>query len=193
MEGVLAQLVDQLPHRPAVMNGRQAAALLPELATIVSDRLSGDAPVNSTICLCIAGLQRWRDLRLGEGYVNRPRDGKQSEPDVASSMVRILEEGAEAGVHVIAWTDSWANFERALKRGALNAFDVRVGLRMSESDSSNLLGSPVAARMDANRAVFCDLAESNDVEKFKPYPLPDERMTQTIKEWVERLSRQAAS
>ena len=108
-------------------------------------------------------------------------------------MARILEEGAEVGVHVIAWTDSFANFERALKRGGLSAFDLRVGLRMSESDSSNLLGSPVAARMDANRAVFCDLAESNDAEKFKPYPLPDGRTTQAIKEWAERISQQAAT
>lgn len=180
LEGVMEQLVSLLPHKPEVVNSRQAAALLPTLVAIASQRLSGEVPVDSTICLCIAGLHRWRELRSSDGY---------KLPETSVQLARLLEEGSEAGVHVVAWTDSFASFDRVLKRGPLAAFDLRVGLRMSESDSNAFLGSPAAARMDANRALFCDLAESNDLEKFKPYPLPDDLTLGAVSNWAERTAR----
>lgn len=182
IEGMMAQLASLLPHNPEVVNSRQATALLPSLVAIASQRLSGESPVDSTICLCIAGLHRWRELRSSDGY--KPSDA-------SVQLTRLLEEGSEEGVHVVAWADSFANFDRVLKRGPLAAFDLRVGLRMSESDSNAFLGSPAAARMDANRALFCDLAESNDAEKFKPYPLPDDVTMEAIMEWAESTSYQA--
>lgn len=163
VEEVFARVAAQAGVGIERVNSRVAATLLGELVTTVSERLNGQAPVEPTTYFLITGIQRWRELRSADSF--KPSEG-------ATQLTRLLEEGAEAGVHVVLWSDSLANYERVLKRGTLSAFDQRVGLRLTESDSVALFGTKAAAEFEANRALYRNEEDPvGQVEKFKPYPL----------------------
>jgi S-DNA-T family DNA segregation ATPase FtsK/SpoIIIE len=156
-----------LPHPLEVAGPRQAGALLTQLLALLDQRLSGEA-APTEVFLLIPGLQRWRELRSTDAYGTQ-----QSEP--AKGLTRLAEEGPEVGIHLLAWADSLATAERVFKRGGLAHFDLRVALQMNDKESTDLLGSPIAARLGENRALFRhEDWESGRMEKFKPYALPDD-------------------
>jgi len=156
-----------LPHPLEVAGPRQAGALLTQLLALLDQRLSGEA-APTEVFLLIPGLQRWRELRSTDAYGTQ-----QSEP--AKGLTRLAEEGPEVGIHLLAWADSLATAERVFKRGGLAHFDLRVALQMNDKESTDLLGSPIAARLGENRALFRhEDWESGRMEKFKPYALPEE-------------------
>ena len=77
------------------------------------------------------------------------------------------------GIHVVAWADSYATAERALRRAGIGHFGLRAVLRMfSPAESDSLLGTSAAAGLDDNRALFRDTEwPIEQVEKFKPYSI----------------------
>jgi len=159
--------ITNLPHPLEVAGPRQAGALLTQLLALLDQRLSGEA-APTEVFLLIPGLQRWRELRSTDAYGTQ-----QSEP--AKGLTRLAEEGPEVGIHLLAWADSLATAERVFKRGGLAHFDLRVALQMNDKESTDLLGSPSAARLGENRALFRhEDWESGRMEKFKPYALPEE-------------------
>lgn len=166
VEGLFQRVKAAIPHPVEILRPRQAASSLGSLVETVTQRLDDESPADETICFCIAGIQRWRELRPADAF-GQTEAGKQ--------LTRLLEEGADVGVHVLAWTDTVASLERAIKRSGLGWFDLRVGLRLGESDSNTVLGTPGAARFEGNRALFrSEDWEAGRVEKFKPYPVPDD-------------------
>jgi S-DNA-T family DNA segregation ATPase FtsK/SpoIIIE len=168
-----------LPHPLEVAGPRQAGALLTQLLALLDQRLSGEA-APTEVFLLIPGLQRWRELRSTDAYGTQ-----QSEP--AKGLTRLAEEGPEVGIHLLAWADSLATAERVFKRGGLAHFDLRVALQMNDKESTDLLGSPSAARLGENRALFRhEDWESGRMEKFKPYALPEE---EELKRLIDILSQ----
>mgnify|MGYP003327915954 CR=1 FL=1 len=91
----------------------------------------------------------------------------------AQLFITLLREGPPLGLHVIAWCDSYNNVERWLGRQQLREFGVRVLFPMSAGDSSNLMDSPAASRLGANRALVYS-EERGVSEKFRPYGPPGE-------------------
>jgi hypothetical protein len=72
---------------------------------------------------------------------------------------------------VVAWADSYATAERALRRAGIGHFGLRAALRVfSPAESDLLLGVSAAAGLDDNRGLYRDTEwPSEQVEKFKPY------------------------
>jgi hypothetical protein len=165
--GLFAQLVGSDQSHPLTLAGpREATGVLSQLWAAVEQRFNGETPAQPDLYFVIAGLQRWRDLRGSDPYV-------QSE--AAKTLTRLAEEGPEVGLHLIAWTDGFATLERTLKRPGVSHFDLRVALRLPEKDSNDLLGSNAAARLEDNRALFRhEDWELGRLEKFKPYAVPDQ-------------------
>ena len=148
-----------------------AATPLDRLEALIAERSaqmeSGIVPDGPAIYLALAGLHAWRDLRP-----------VQYKPSPAAEQVqRIAERGPEVGVHVIAWADSYTTLEQSFKRAGLAHFDHRAILRVSQPESDNLLGSPLAARLPDGRALYrFEGAAQGEVEKFKPYVVPAPRV-----------------
>ena len=177
--GLFARL--SIPHPLEVAGPRQANTLLAQLVELVAQRLEGESPVEPDVYFLIAGLHRWRELRPPDPY-GQTEAGKQ--------LTRLAEEGPEVGVHLIAWADGFVTLERAFKRGGIGAFDLRVALRLPEADSNNLLGSPIAARLEDNRALFRhEDWELGRVEKFKPYVVPEADVLEGL---IERVRTKSA-
>jgi hypothetical protein len=157
-------LARHLGNRLTIAGAREASAMLARLADELSTRLGPGDDDRPSRYLVVTGLHRWRELRGASQFDPSP-DG--------ASLLRLLDDGPEVGLHVLAWTDSNASLDRALKRGAATSFDLRVLLRVPESDSQNLIESTAAARLADNRAIFrSEDWPAGQLEKFKPYPVP---------------------
>jgi hypothetical protein len=116
------------------------------------------------------GLQRFRDLRRSEddfGFSRR----EDEKPSPAQQFVTLLHEGSSLGIHVLLWCDTMNNLQRALDRQSMREFDMRVLFQMGVADSSNLIDSPLAAKLGLHRALFYS-EEQGKLEKFRPYGVP---------------------
>lgn len=154
-----------LPHPLEVAGPREAAGLIAGLVGVLKERQAATGPTGPACYLFLAGLHRWRDLR-GPDSITQSETAKQ--------VLRLVEEGPEVGIHTIAWADSLAIVEQALKRNGQRHFDLRVALRLSSRDSGELLGSSAAAALEDNRALFRhEDWEAGRREKFKPYVAPE--------------------
>jgi len=163
-----------------VAGPRQVGAILTQLTSFGAKRQSGEGQTEPDVYFLIAGVQRWRELRGSDPFV-------QSES--AKQLTRLAEEGPEVGIHLIAWSDGFATLERVFKRAGVGNFDLRATLRLPEKDSNDLLGSNAAAKLEDNRALFRhEDWEMGRVEKFKPYAVPEEEVLVKLMEQLRAKS-----
>ena len=148
--------------------GRDIATVIDELAAEVARRQE-TAEANPPIFVFIYAVHLLRDLRKDDDDFGYSRDDKPPSP--AKQFGTVLREGPAAGVHVITWCDTLNNLNRTFDRQALREFEQRVLLQMSGTDSSTLIDSPVASKLDMRRALLADEAQ-NRLEKFRPYRVP---------------------
>jgi hypothetical protein len=160
---------EQLPHEVRIADRKTAGAALDDVLAELDTRLDEpDGPDGSPqpeVFFLIAGMHRWYEL-VTEGDYGRPSE-------TSGSLVRLAEAGPDVGIHVVAWADSYATAERALRRAGLAHFGLRAAARMvSPAESDALLGVSAAAGLDDNRALYRDTEwPAEQVEKFKPYSI----------------------
>lgn len=182
--GAFAPLGQLFPQGVSLAGPKEAAALLSRAVDEVHRRQEQGAADAPTWLVVIHDLQRFRDLRRADDdFSFSRREDKPATP--AEQLATLLREGALVGVHLLVWSDSWTNLQRALDRAALREFDLRVLFQMSATDSSNLIDSPAASRLGPYRALLCreDLATQ---EKFRPYAVADDNAWRVVRERVSR-------
>jgi DNA segregation ATPase FtsK/SpoIIIE, S-DNA-T family len=154
-----------LPHEVRIVGREGAGAELEALDAELDARLAAQGTAQPELFFLIAGMHRWQELVTENDY------GRPSETSVR--LARLADKGPDAGIHVVAWADSYATAERALRRAGLSHFGLRAVLRVySPAESDALLGVAAAASLDDDRALFRDTEwPSEQVEKFKPYSI----------------------
>ena len=159
--------MDDLPHEVRKADRKTAGAELDALIADLDARLAAAdrALVGPEWFFIIAGMHRWHEL-VAEGDYGRPSE-------VSVRLTRLADKGPDVGIHVVAWADSYATAERALRRAGIGHFGLRAVLRVfSPAESDSLLGVSAAAGLDDNRALFRDTEwPIEQVEKFKPYSI----------------------
>ncbi|MCA9312644.1 MAG: hypothetical protein KDA21_15625, partial [Phycisphaerales bacterium] len=166
----LGELAGVLPVETRTGRLQDVEALLLEVSAEAGRRQQTDAASEPPILLIIHGLQRFRDLRRSDDFsFSMSDDG--GEP-LHAVFARLLEQGPEVGVHVMAWCDSVTNMERTLDRRTIHEFDQRVVFQMSVMDSTAIIDSPLASRLGANRAILWNDEESR-ASTFRPYAAPE--------------------
>lgn len=156
---------------------RDLPSLLADLHALLQRRLQGET--GPSLFLYLFGLQRLRDLRKPEDDFSFSRRGDDQPPTPHRQFADLLREGPAVGLHVLAWCDGLASWQRSFDRTLLREFDLRVLLRMNAADSSTLIDSPAAAKLAAHRALLY-LEDQGRLEKFRPYGLP-------ALDWVRRV------
>jgi hypothetical protein len=153
------------------------------LAQEVERRQKTPDSENAPLFLLIYGLQHFRDLRRAEDDFSFSRkDDEKANP--AQQFANLLHEGSSLGIHTLVWCDTYSNLQRALDRQALREFDMRVLFQMGVADSSNLIDSPLAAKLGQYRALFHS-EEQGRLEKFRPYGVPTEEWLQDVREQLQ--------
>jgi hypothetical protein len=169
--GYLAQVKEALPHPMRLAGWRDLPALFDDLSAELERRQKTTDTQFAPLFLVLFGLQRFRDLRRAEDDFGFGR--REEKPAPAQQFATLLREGAALGVHVLVWCDTLNNLNRSLDRQGMREFDLRVLFQMSVNDSSNLMDTPLAAKLGLHRAYFYS-EEQGRAEKFRPYSLPPE-------------------
>jgi S-DNA-T family DNA segregation ATPase FtsK/SpoIIIE len=171
-------LAGRLPHEVRVAGQRTAVAELAALIADLDERLGDGADVRRPErFFIVAGLHRWPELAA-------ERDYRPSETSAVAMLTRLADLGPEAGIHVVVWTGSYASTERALRRQGIAHFGLRAVLRVSSpAESDALLAAPGADSLASDRALFRDMDEPDEIEKFKPYSI------ESLRKFVEATFR----
>ena len=86
-----------------------------------------------------AVLPRRRAAPLARTAAPRATAASPARPRPA--LIRLADKGPDVGMHVVAWADSYATAERALRRAGIGHFGLRAVLRvLSPAESDALLG-----------------------------------------------------
>lgn len=172
--------LDILADQMTLTGPEKAAGAIASIAGEVSRRRQEPEPA-PPVFVFIDDVSRFRDLRKADddfGFGGSSRDAGQTP---GQAFAEILREGPAVGVFTVVWCDSYNNVDRWFSRQALREFDLRAVFQMSAADSSNLIDSPAASRLGANRALLYS-DERGTIEKFRPYGIPTE-------EWFAWASR----
>jgi len=166
-------LKEALPHEVRLVPRRRLDETVREIHHLVTERTEGDRPGGPAIYLVLVALQRARDLRRDDDFGSYHRE--EGEPANPPGLFRdILRDGAEVGVHILAWADSGAALGLVVDRKGMNEFGIRVALAMPDRDSNDLLDSSAAAKLGPCRALLMDEERPGVLEKFRPYERPPE-------------------
>jgi S-DNA-T family DNA segregation ATPase FtsK/SpoIIIE len=167
--GYLEKLPAALPQAVRLGGWRDVPAVLDEVSAELDRRQKTPDTQFAPLFFVAFGLQRFRDLRRSEDDFGFGR--REEKPTPAQQFATLLREGPGLGLHTLLWCDTLNNLNRSLDRASLREFDLRILFQMSVADSSNLIDSPLAAKLGLHRAYFYS-EEQGRLEKFRPYGLP---------------------
>jgi len=87
---------------------------------------------------------------------------------------RLLQEGPQIGIHVIAWADRFETLRNNLSYSALDFFNHRIAFHMSVDDSNTFLGVSAASKLGIDKRMLYRNQRwaERAVDKVKPYTLP---------------------
>jgi len=177
------KLKNVVPHPVHVGGWRDAAKIVGELAEEMERRLKIPESETTPLFLIVFGLQRFRDLRRSEDDFGYSR-GDDEKANPSQQFASLLHEGSALGIHTLVWCDTYNNLQRALDRQSLREFDMRVLFQMGVADSSNLIDSPLAAKLGLHRALFYS-EEQGRLEKFRPYGAPADAWLDSVRQQLQ--------
>ncbi len=172
LAGTFEKIKSTLPQEIKLVEWRNTADTIDEIAKEVTRRQESDQPGAPSIYVLVYGMQRYRMLRKQEDdYSFSASTDEPKKPNTGKQFSEILREGPPLGVHVIAWADTLVAVDRTLDRGSMREFDNRILFQMSAADSSNLIDSPAGNKLGFFRALIFS-EEQGIMERFRPYALP---------------------
>ncbi|MFM7206840.1 MAG: FtsK/SpoIIIE domain-containing protein [Planctomycetaceae bacterium] len=175
---LISRAAGHLPHEVEVVGRLGVADAVERLAAEVKRRIDGQVLDGESVFVVVRDLGRFRELRKNDGDFGFSFGGdKKASP--ADNFLTVLKDGPPVGVHMIIWCDSLTNLQRTFDRNAVKEFELRVLFQMSGNDSSQLVDTPVAAKLGPQRALFIH-EETGTLEKFRPYAFPTAEWLETV-------------
>jgi hypothetical protein len=172
-------LAQTFPHDVEMVGRKNLAAVLNGLVEEAGSRAEGKSINAPEIYFLILGLHRARDLRDDDDSLGKYLNNDNT-ADPRELFLKLLREGPEGGIHVIAWSDAYAGVARVDRR-ILGEFSMRVAGSMSSEDSSRVIDDSMAAKLDKpHRAVFYDEERPGQLEKFRPYGIPETKWLDSV-------------
>ena len=151
----------------------QADQVLRELWDLLQSR-EGDAEQRDPWILCIRNLGQFRELRRDEDDFGMAGFGAAKELNTAGRLGDLIRRGPAVGLHVMIWSDTYANAVRWLSSSLLREFDSRVAFRLNQTDSSSLIDTPAAAMLGQGRAILYR-DRTGTATPFRPFCWPTGR------------------
>jgi hypothetical protein len=156
-------VAEYAPDRFRVASRRAVPVVIDDLYGELARRETSDLTAEPLLTLIVHGVSRARDLQRAEDAAPGPDD-----LDTGAKFAKLIRNGPEYGIHVIAWSDTLASLARMLDRRVIDEFDQRVAMQMSVDDSNQLVDSPAASKLGEHRAMLF-VEESARLEKFRPF------------------------
>lgn len=127
---------------------------------------TADAIPAPPILLCLLQLGRLRSLRREDDFGMGGFGETELKPD--KLMEEILRDGPSHGINTVVWAENYSTVSRWLSRSALRELEIRLLMRMSGNDSTNLIDSIAASRLGEHVMLIYDEATGQD-QKFRPF------------------------
>jgi hypothetical protein len=135
-------------HENVEFSGRRELdPVLDDIASTVAERIEFEDYKNPEEHLVLLGLHRARDLDPDNDY---------DEQSANARLTRILRDGPEVGVHVIAWADRAGILNRRIGHSSLREFGLRLVGSCTPEDSQALLDNSSGSTLKPSQAVFDD-------------------------------------
>ncbi|WP_167760393.1 TerD family protein [Blastococcus sp. CT_GayMR16] len=145
-DGAALEALSNVPTT-MVSRRRDAKARLAGVAEIVEARLQAHDYTAVPVVVAIHGMHRAREFDANVDYDDQSESGL---------LKKIVRDGPEVGVHVIAWIDKKASVDRRMSYDVLREFSLRLCGPMSREDSLALIDTDDAATLHPGQAVFDD-------------------------------------
>ncbi|MCP9273939.1 FtsK/SpoIIIE domain-containing protein [Mycolicibacterium arenosum] len=155
--GAVASSFDALEDFAVHRHRSDLRRVLGDFTTLVDERLAFDDGNLPTRVLAIAGMGRARDFDPGDYDDDSP----------LKLLGKILRDGPEVGVHVIAWFDRPAGLDKRLDRGEQREFGLRLVGRLSANDASSLTDTETAAALKDGQGLLADIDRTVEVKVRK--------------------------
>lgn len=183
-----AGIVEWFPHQIELLTRRGLVPCLNEWVGRIKSYHEQDHGqkriTDARVYLLVLGLHRARDLK--EDETRYYASDAQTQQTAAELFATVLRDGPEAGIHVLAWSDTYANAARIVGR-SMSEFGIRVAGPMSADDSRSFVDETVAARLDKpHRAFLADEERPGSLDKFRPYAIPE-------KAWLSEIGARLGS
>lgn len=172
------------PDRLSIGTTVDTSSVIGDLVTEITRREeSADHVQQATWILAIRNIGQFRDLKKAEDDFGLGGFGEPKAETVASQFADVIKRGPNVGIHVVLWSDTFSNAIRWLSNALLREFETRIAFRINQTDSSNLVDSPVAASLENGRAIIYR-DQTGTTEKFRPFAWPSQ-------EWLDELPAEA--
>ncbi|MEP3481573.1 MAG: FtsK/SpoIIIE domain-containing protein [Fuerstiella sp.] len=184
-------------NRLTIGTPSDVSSTMEELISEVTRREEcSDVAQQPTWVLTVCNLGQFRELRKAEDDFGMGGFGEAKAATPASLFADVIKRGPSVGIHVVLWSDTFSNALRWLSNSLLREFETRIAFRMNQTDSSNLVDSPVAVGLENGRAVIYR-DRTGTTEKFRPFAWPttdwlDEIQTDVPSILVENSASDAA-
>jgi hypothetical protein len=177
-------MAEEFPAEIQMVGRRNLAEVLNDLVKEANQRAEDQSSNTPEIYFVVLGLHRARDLREDEDFLPKySKDNSAPALDPHALFLSLLREGPESGIHTIAWCDAYAGIARVGRR-VLVEFSMRVACPMSSEDSGRVIDDPLASKLEKpHRAVFYDEERPGQLEKFRPYDIPETK-------WIDLVASQ---
>ncbi|MCU1263951.1 MAG: segregation ATPase, FtsK/SpoIIIE family [Acidobacteria bacterium] len=187
-------LAKEFHHDIQIVNRKNLAAVMNDLVNEANRRTEDQSIGTPEIYFVILGLHRARDLRDDEDGLSRySKDVKAVSLDPHALFLTLLREGPESGIHVIAWSDAYAGVAR-IDRRIMGEFSMRAAGPMSNEDSGRVIDDALASKLDKpHRAVFYDEERPGQLEKFRPYGIPESKWIESVAARLRARGRKATN
>ena len=160
--------------RVQVLDRRGLEACVDALGGLVKQYVASGKRPGERHFLAIFGLHRVREFRQESPRSRFTASTEGDRPDVSATFVRILREGAEAGIHVLAWCDTLTSLDRLGEPRLITEFGTRLVGPMSSSDSHKLLDDDAASKIERpHRMIKFDEERVGVLETFRPFAMPN--------------------
>lgn len=170
-----------VPHQVHTISRQMLEEKLREFAAKVQERHKNTDNAYPAFYLIMLGLQRARELKQEQNSsLRNSREPNQTSTNEAFRT--ILKDGAEVGVHVTAWSDSYKALSQIVSRGNIGHFEMRVAMTMTEDDSHALINCSEAKTLSGSQALLFDEERPAELRRFRPYQIPAE-------DWLQEFNR----
>lgn len=168
------------PERLSIGTTSDVGSTMEELVSEMAQReQSSDVAKQPTWILAVCNLGQFRELRKAEDDYGMGGFGEAKAATPASLFAEVTKRGPSVGIHVVLWSDTFSNALRWLSNSLLREFETRIAFRMNQTDSSNLVDSPVAVGLENGRAIIYR-DQTGTTEKFRPFAWP-------TTEWLDEI------
>lgn len=185
-------LARTFPHDVELVGRKNLGEVLKGLVEEAARRTESQTASGPEIYFLVLGLHRARDLRDDDDSLAKYLDDDKG-ADPRELFLTLLREGPESGIHVIAWSDAYAGVARVDRR-ILGEFSMRVAGPMSNEDSGRVIDDSLASKLDkSHRAVFYDEERPGQLEKFRPFGIPETKWLDSVASHLRARSSKAQS